>query len=72
MLELEVQPLTPTRTRVSTTAYWHPAGALGLLYWYALAPTHLLIFDGLTRTIIERAARSGAQVGNREAVPDDP
>lgn len=72
VLELEVQPLTPTRTRVSATAYWHPAGALGLLYWYALAPAHLLIFDGLTRTIIERAARSAAPVENREAVPDDP
>jgi hypothetical protein len=54
-LEFEVRPLAPRRTLVSATAFWHPAGVRGLLYWYALAPAHALIFDGLTRAIIERA-----------------
>jgi hypothetical protein len=36
---------------VSATAYWHPAGVLGLLYWYALVPAHLFLFRGLTRGI---------------------
>jgi uncharacterized protein YbjT (DUF2867 family) len=57
VLEFEVQALTPTRTRVSATAYWHPAGVSGLLYWYALAPAHALVFGGLTQAIIERAGR---------------
>jgi hypothetical protein len=36
---------------VSATAYWHPAGVLGLLYWYALVPAHLFLFRGLTRSV---------------------
>jgi uncharacterized protein YbjT (DUF2867 family) len=63
VLEFEVQALTPTRTRVSATAYWHPAGAFGLLYWYAMAPAHALIFEGLTQAIIERAGRQDVKAG---------
>jgi len=48
---------------VSATAYWHPAGVPGLLYWYALAPAHLFIFRGLTRAL-ERRASAGAHSGS--------
>ena len=41
---------------VSATAYWHPAGLAGLLYWYSLVPAHLFIFRGLTRAIQRRAS----------------
>jgi len=41
--------------RVTATAYFHPAGALGLVYWYLLSPFHWLIFRGLTRAIVARA-----------------
>jgi hypothetical protein len=37
------------------TAYFHPAGIWGLLYWYLLTPFHWLIFRGLTRAIARRA-----------------
>lgn len=57
-LELEVHGLDPNRTRVSATAYWHPAGVRGLMYWYALAPAHGLIFDGLSKEILRRAAQA--------------
>jgi uncharacterized protein YbjT (DUF2867 family) len=43
---------------VSATAYWHPAGVLGLAYWYALVPAHLFLFKGLTRAIQRLAARN--------------
>ena len=49
-------PSTVT-TSVSATAYWHPAGVWGLVYWYALVPAHAFIFKGLTRAILRRAAR---------------
>jgi hypothetical protein len=39
---------------VSATAYWHPAGVLGLAYWYALMPAHLFLFKGLTRALQRR------------------
>ena len=61
-LQFHVQQLAPQRTRVTATAFWHPAGVRGLLYWYAMTPAHAVIFDGLARAIIERA-----QVSERSA-----
>jgi uncharacterized protein YndB with AHSA1/START domain len=51
MLELTMTPSEELGTRITATAYWHPAGVWGLLYWYALAPAHLIIFKGMTRKI---------------------
>ena len=56
VLEFVVQP-QGTGASVSATAYWHPAGVWGLVYWYALVPAHAFIFRGLTRAIIRRASR---------------
>ena len=42
--------------RVSMQAYWHPAGVVGLLYWYALLPAHAFLFRGSTRAIARRGA----------------
>ncbi len=55
VLEFEIEPTGKGLTRVSATAYWHPAGLWGLLYWYALVPAHLVIFKGMTRAIARRA-----------------
>ena len=59
-LEFEVRPEPAGRTRIRLTAYFHPAGAAGLLYWNALAPVHLVMFDGFARAIARRAERGGA------------
>jgi uncharacterized protein YbjT (DUF2867 family) len=57
VLEFVVRPgADGTGSRVSATAYWHPAGVLGLAYWYALVPAHLFLFRGLTRAIQRLAA----------------
>jgi uncharacterized protein YbjT (DUF2867 family) len=58
VLEFEVTPEPTGLTRITATAYWHPAGVWGLLYWYALAPAHRFIFKGLTRAIATRAKRT--------------
>jgi uncharacterized protein YbjT (DUF2867 family) len=58
VLEFEIAPLPDGNTRVSATAYWHPAGVWGLLYWYALVPAHLLLFKRMTAAIARRAAAS--------------
>jgi hypothetical protein len=55
VLEFELKPVAQGH-RVTATAYFHPAGAWGLLYWYSLAPAHALIFRGMTREIAARAA----------------
>ena len=57
VLEFVVKPaLDGQGSTVSATAYWHPAGVLGLAYWYALVPAHLFLFEGLTRAILKRAS----------------
>ena len=55
VLEFEITPIRAGHTRVTATAYWHPAGLWGLLYWFSLAPAHRLIFRGLTREICRRS-----------------
>ena len=37
------------------TAYWHPAGVWGLLYWYATLPFHGYLFSGTVAEIVRRA-----------------
>ena len=49
-------PRAPGQTRLTITAYWHPQGVWGLLYWYALVPAHLFIFRLMTRAMLRRAA----------------
>jgi len=69
VLEFELEP-EGQGTRIRATAYWHPAGVWGLLYWYALVPAHLFIFAGMTRAIARRAearARSGNGEGGSAA-----
>ena len=58
-LEFEVEPITPRRTRVAATAFWRPKGIAGFAYWYALVPVHLVLFEGLTKEILRRAAAAG-------------
>lgn len=62
VLEFEVLPETDG-TRIVTAAHFHPAGALGLLYWYALWPIHKRIFVGLADAVVKRSLdRMPAQV----------
>jgi len=72
VLEFEVDPETaPTpghRTRLTITAYWHPQGVWGLLYWYALAPAHLFIFRRMTRAMMRRAEQFDAERTNSDGV----
>jgi uncharacterized protein YbjT (DUF2867 family) len=55
MLEFDLKPLDNGGTKLSITAYWHPAGVWGLLYWYAFAPAHGVVFSGTAREICRRA-----------------
>jgi hypothetical protein len=55
VLEFEIEPISEGHTRVTATAYWHPAGVWGLMYWLSMEPAHRVIFQGLTREIARRA-----------------
>jgi hypothetical protein len=65
VLEFEVDPepaSTPGhRTRLTITAYWHPQGVWGLLYWYALAPAHLFVFRKMAASMMRRAEQIDAE-----------
>ncbi len=81
VLEFEVEPevagvAAPAlgeHTRLTITAFWHPQGVWGLLYWYALAPAHLFIFRRMTRVMLCRAARidAGQPARTSSGVPDE-
>jgi uncharacterized protein YbjT (DUF2867 family) len=72
VIEFELSPETGGRTRLTATAYWHPAGVWGLIYWYSLEPAQRVIFKGLTREICRRAEiedrreRSPARLDRRQ------
>ena len=55
MLEFDLEPRAGGGTRLTITAYWHPAGVWGLGYWYAFAPVHRFLFQGTAREICRRA-----------------
>lgn len=56
VLEFEVDPLADGCTRLAITAYWHPQGVWGLLYWYAMMPAHGVLFARMTQAMLAAAA----------------
>lgn len=68
VLEFRIERLDERRSRLTTMARFHPAGTLGLLYWYALAPLHPRIFRGMTRKLVERAEARVREVGAAGAI----
>lgn len=55
ILEFEVIPEGPGRSRLITTARFHPAGLWGLLYWQVLVLAHNQIFRRMPRAMVSRA-----------------
>ena len=56
VLEFEIDEEGDRRV-LRATAYWHPAGPAGLIYWYSLLPVHAFLFRGMTSAIAKRAER---------------
>ena len=69
VMEFDIEPVDAERTRVTVTAYWHPQGVWGLLYWYALVPAHRFVFRGMTREIARRAEVIGG-AGSTVTIPN--
>lgn len=67
VLEFEIDPEGPQRTRVTITAYWHPKGVWGIAYWQSLVAAHLFLFKGWTRAIARRAERAPGATGGSGA-----
>ena len=58
VLEFEIKPIDEQFTRITLTAYWHPAGVWGILYWLAFTPSHFVVFNGMARAIAARAEQA--------------
>ncbi len=70
VLAFDITPVD-RRHRLSATAYWEPDGLAGLLYWRAMQPAHLFLFDRLTDTICRKALAAEQQAGAGEAAHTD-
>ncbi len=55
-LEFTIKDLGDKR-QLDIRAWWHPAGFRGLLYWFAMMPSHLFIFRGMTFALAKKAAQ---------------
>ncbi len=55
VLEFEIEPQGTGSTKITVTAYWHPAGVWWLLYWYAFVPAHGVVFRRMAHAIARRA-----------------
>lgn len=66
VLELATEP-ADAGAIMRLRAHFHPAGALGLLYWYLLWPIHKLIFRGLAQAIVRRAESNVGRGHSRSA-----
>jgi hypothetical protein len=63
VLEFEIDPQPDGGSRIAVTAYWHPQGVWGLLYWYAMIPAHLFLFRRMTAAMARRAEAIDAEGG---------
>jgi uncharacterized protein YbjT (DUF2867 family) len=69
ILEFELETLPSGGTRLTETAYWHPRGVWGLLYWHAMIPAHLFLFRVMTRAMVRLAETSAELSPPRGAAP---
>lgn len=58
VLEFAITPVV-SGCEIRATAWWEPDGLAGRLYWAAMKPAHLVLFDRLTREIARRASEDG-------------
>jgi hypothetical protein len=59
ILDFQLQPLSGRKTRLIVTAGFLPKGLWGMIYWKALHPVHLVLFQGMVRGL---ARESGASI----------
>jgi hypothetical protein len=62
VLEFRIEPARQG-TRLTATAFWDPDGLPGVLYWRAMQPAHVVLFDRLTKEICRRAERRARSEG---------
>jgi len=56
VLEFDIDDYGNGQRSITITAYFHPAGVWGILYWFAVLPFHALLFRGMANGIARRAS----------------
>jgi hypothetical protein len=62
-LEMRVEPTAGGRTRYRQRALFFPHGLFGHLYWWSVAPFHAVVFGGMVRNLLRRAAQEDFSPG---------
>ncbi|MBY5993196.1 DUF2867 domain-containing protein [Ferrimonas balearica] len=50
-LTFDLAPTDTGGTRLTLTCWWYPAGAWGLMYWWAMLPAHIVLFRRMVANI---------------------
>lgn len=54
-LQFQISPLGSQKSRLILEAFFAPKGLLGLLYWYAIYPIHVIMFAGMLNRLAKGA-----------------
>ena len=60
LIEFRIEPRGEFQCMLQQRALFHPRGLFGLLYWYAVAPLHHLVFRGMLLGIRRQALKIAA------------
>ena len=60
LLEFRIEPHGARQCTLQQVALFQPRGLFGLLYWYAVAPLHSVVFRGMLLGIQREALRIAA------------
>ncbi len=58
VMEFQLNPGGADRTELVLLSRFLPKGLMGILYWYALYPFHVWIFEGMLRTIARKSGNA--------------
>ena len=70
LLEFLIMPAGNGRVELKMVSRFLPRGLAGILYWYALLPTHRWLFEGMLRSVAQRTGL--AVLKGPEAAPMAP
>jgi hypothetical protein len=60
-IEFRIDPSGVDQCTLQQRALFYPRGLFGLLYWYAVAPLHYIVFRGMLLGIEREALRIAAE-----------
>jgi hypothetical protein len=61
LLEFVISPEGPGRVELKMVSRFLPRGLAGILYWYALLPTHRWLFEGMLRAVAGKTGLPAVQ-----------